>query len=427
MSQRAEGRTGYAWRGLAVVMAVASAACSRIKDEPPKAADANTPAAVHSQTDCNLPGDRKEIAGLGAIVDVPEYNDCQKLATGDPAEYGPKVGIYVSAGLDTLFRTDMSRSASGSPTSGNVFVALIHNFGKDYVTQSLTIKSGYSCLRLRPGPGVYQATIEDVGAAVPNCLKPPTVTPRGISMVRALHVGPAHFEDYPPVARWEWDPAQLHHYVGIKCGPAWCEVGGRGEPDVGVGEAPPNEAIPGLPSSPGMAGRTHLVKGWYDEQALAIPGTSKPLEPRVRARIYPHQQLEAVTFDLFGKGWVPAAYVYLPEASAPYHDALHLSQGLNTIYLCQARSTLQDHCAGAAAGTFGKCAPSDADTNGEPATIWYARIMPTGTTDANAAGYICVTKQQHVGVDIRATTRWRWADDDEKIWIRCTNGCCTVV
>ena len=48
--------------------------------------------------------------------------------------------------------------------------------------------------------------------------------------------------------------------------------------------------------------------------------------------------------------------------------------------------------------------------------------------------YKCAYRTDHAGVkdlngnpvDIPGTARWKWDEDDEKLWVRCPQGCCTV-
>jgi hypothetical protein len=58
------------------------------------------------------------------------------------------------------------------------------------------------------------------------------------------------------------------------------------------------------------------------------------------------------------------------------------------------------------------------------ASEWWLRIV-SGTPAK--AKYFCVHRRGHediAGLDIPGIVRWRWALNDETIWIRCLEGCC---
>src|SRR5690242_9011925 len=120
-------------------------------------------AVATSANECRLPKDRLP-AEIAPVADVPEYHDCQRLAAGQPVVYGPKVGIYVVSGLDSVFKSDSGRNQPAAH-----FVALIRNFGPDdYRGGKLVLPAGYSCLRLQPGVAGWSASLEFRGSA-PTC------------------------------------------------------------------------------------------------------------------------------------------------------------------------------------------------------------------------------------------------------------------
>jgi hypothetical protein len=156
------------------------------------------------------------------------------------------------------------------------------------------------------------------------------------------------------------------------------------------------------------------VKGWFDQQQLAV-GAANPLQPGPVAAIYPHPDLANVDFHTFGSRWVDAGQVQL-DGTEPYTSGkLRLQPGLTLIALCQ------DNAGQCADAPRGKCAASPG-TSSESSATWYARLTPP----SGPVYYACITKEQHPNVAIPATARWRWSASDETIWIRCTNGCCTV-
>src|SRR5207245_9510779 len=76
---------------------------------------------------------------------------------------------------------------------------------------------------------------------------------------------------YPPVARWDWDPAHHEQYIGIKCGVAWCEVGSQQfAPAPALTAGPSFDPVTGFTATTG-SDHVYTIKGWYDEQQLAVP------------------------------------------------------------------------------------------------------------------------------------------------------------
>ena len=397
--------------GMAVV------ACSRVRTP-------DVDAVQHvSDLPCPLP-DTRENALVGKLGEIPEYHDCQKLATGNPAAYGPLVGIFVTRGFairDSLDRRPDSTDRDAAPR------AIIRNFGTSvYSAGLLNFRPGFSCVWLTYEGGSWSATIAFAGPK-PTCSKEDADPRESVTLPATLAERapePLGDRDYPRVARWQWDPAAHHHYFGIKCGVNWCQFGGSGEVQPTLSDVPEFTPITVTGGGPDHPHRIKEVMGWYDQQQLAEEvksGTTTLLQPTVLARVFPHPQLEQVSLSMLG-AWVQSAFVYMDGSSSKYGRALNLGQGYSEIALCQGGS-----CPGLPPATAQECKVSDGDSKGESARKWYARIRPvSGATEGNTR-YRCVIKQQHPGFDIPGTARWRWADDDEKIWIRCTNGCCTVV
>lgn len=385
------------------------------KDQAPKGPVAAAPAA---RPECGdslaiaLP-DRitlKVMPLAGPISDVPEYHDCQALLTGASADYGPLVAIYARYHLDSVYRSDRFKN-SQEPTP----VAEIYSYDGDY--SQLGIKQGFNCLDLRRVNGAWSARIRAMGPTQPDCT---AVHPRDGATVLPVHENPmphATDADYPAVARWDWDagdpanPASAHQYIGIKCGTSWCDVGADHPlPTPKAAGRPGFDPMPNRPQPPQLKrDRVSGIKGWYDEQYLAnIDGAGRPHRGPFLAQVYPHPQNDEVnTTAAFGAVWRPSAYVMLPAGS--HYDKLHLGPGQNTIYLCQGTG-----CTGVPPAV--KCATS------EDGLVWYARITPS----QGPVAHTCVTRRAHDNVEMPATARWRWVSKDEKIWIRCASGCCTV-
>ena len=158
-----------------------------------------------------------------------------------------------------------------------------------------------------------------------------------------------------------------------------------------------------------------LVKGWYDEQYLA-EGTTGDLKPmRVRGTAFPHPLLDRMNNEtMFAGKWKPVSYLVLDgDPGVKYKTRLNLEQGRNTVYYCF--------------GAFSACEPTGVSEPPCPTEAdhkWWAKIESGQTHDVK---YYCVTRRTHPnGNEIPGAVRWRWDEDDEKLWVRCPQGCCTV-
>ena len=401
------------------VIGVAAVACSRIRAPEDGSAVRHT-----AEVPCALP-EAREYGLVGKIASIPEFHDCQELATGDPAGYGPLVGIFVTRDFALRDSSDRAPDSTDKVTPR----AVIRNFGPGaYTAGLLNFPEGFSCVWLSSEGGSWSATVTFVGAT-PDCSDRKGKQGQSVTLPASYPPRPPEplgDRDYPRVARWQWDPAAHHHYFGIKCGSNWCQFGGSGEVPPNPSEVPEFTPIAGPVGPPDHQHRVKEVMGWYDQQDLAeviTVGGKRQLRPAVLARIFPHPQLDQVSLSDFG-GWVQSAFVYMDGSLDKYEKGLHLNQGYTEIALCQGTS-----CPGLPAEQLQRCTISDADSRpgGETARKWFARIRPVRGANETNTFYHCVTKEQHPEIRIPGTARWRWSNDDEKIWIRCTNGCCTVV
>ena len=152
------------------------------------------------------------------------------------------------------------------------------------------------------------------------------------------------------------------------------------------------------------------VKGWYDQQVLAIMGGDGRLTPSgVTGTIIPHPALDRadLTNEHF-REWKPAAYIYL---DAPYKGKrLPLPQGLTEFDLCF--------------GTVGECGidPVPTACAGVAGEAWWGRLRPEG----GEPEYRCLRHDATTKVIPAGSARWRWLEDDETTWVRCVEGCCTT-
>jgi hypothetical protein len=191
---------------------------------------------------------------------------------------------------------------------------------------------------------------------------------------------------YPGVARWDYDEKDHHQLIGIKCGDGWCAIGRQ----------------PKYQNSY-VGGKKRRVKGWLDEQRLAVRDKSgEPLKPSKHgvSTIFAVDNLESYTKpeDFEKPDWIHVATISSPQE----YPKLGLigSPGI------QAEMYLH-HVASPAA--------------------WSARIISIDKKGKATTSEFKVDMVGHDGEDIPGVARWGWDDNDETIWVRCANGCCQVV
>jgi hypothetical protein len=334
--------------------------------------------------------DTLSIALADSIASIPEFHDCQRLIVHVAAvkgraaslEYGPLVGVWASASLNDWEESDFDKQAI--PT-----VELVNYNNVEY--PDLGIGPGYNCLYLRSHGSAWVAGMkkQDRSNACPSITEPEFSALAPLTVIRTSP-RPEHKDSIPPVARWDWDPVHERHYIGVKCARAWCEVG---KAPVGNSSTyPPNSA-------------TQHIKGWYDEQRLALLPSGR-LTPGNQARIIPEPGLDTLTADNFhcnapcdrSKGWVAVASALYNNAADPdYAQKMNLRPGIRAQIALRSRDSL---------GTV----------------LWQARIISQKDTV-----YKKVLRVDHHGFKIPGTARWFWRENDEVMWIKCLAGCCSVM
>lgn len=370
------------------------------------------------------------LSEAGPIASIPEFHDCQRFIVLDANQrpvYDSLYAIYASFTLPTLSRRlDSLDSIADHPGSLGLPAAQIWtDNGKD---PRLGITTILSCLYLFHGPRwpkveEWRARVTPGNETRGTCA--PTLSSsedRGAPLqVRPTSFPDRHLtdQDYPPVARWDWDSVHHQQYIGIKCGAAWCEVG----PD---GFAPSAPYLPPSGMSP-KEQRVYLVKGWYDEQFLSPAGGSHDANPTtIKGTIIPDPKLGDYTTPAeFAGKWIRVAEVMLSQSAPDYKrkfnfDAGHLFQRTNTIYLCYGTRL---ECFGARTFIFWWAYPTCKNGKGwwERTVAVDGRIMHTcevrrPNTDP--------TLDRGDAPTVPGTTRWRWQANDETTWKRCLQGCC---
>jgi hypothetical protein len=365
------------------------------------------------------------LSGPQAQTNVPEFNDCQRLVigTGKAARYDSLYAVFAHDSLDdTLHTKTVLDTGAAFP------MVEILSLGGTY--PQLELNPGLSCLFVFKENNNWYGRMMPFGEHEQDCHSP---RPRSeVESFPALSIRRTNLhlksEDYPAVARWEWDVRFQTQVIGFRCLDEWCEVG-KNTPETGPDLTATMGDIAGLPGdSPVLK-----VKGWYDDQRLSpterhwwqhwkhprsVVGTIVPVPGLA--------QLESPDFD---HTWNTIAYVNLSEQSNEYDAAASFvpkaGSSVTTISLCM------EHWAGTTLDSEGcegitedlrqaaKCAPEPA----APTIHWWARTIPAGSSEPR---YWCIVRRSVPdGVPVPGTARWRWMADDETTWGRCGGACCS--
>lgn len=360
----------------------------------------------------------REIPLSGAISDIPEFHDCQRLIVVNAAgveTYDSLYAIYTSDSLAFFTDTSLLDTLSAGPgDTAAVAAATIYSYGGTH--RGLGIEPGFNCLYLAHRFAGWRAWMVPRGPNDPNCDR--FDGDINDSPNRRLHVVPRWGggpSGVPPVARWDWDNTDREQYIGIRCGSAWCEV----SDDATTSE----QAIPtniefgptgGLTPDDGEKSRVRDVKGWYDAQRLAGRGPDGKLVPsNVWGVVVPHPTLHRQTIEMYEDQWVHVATMVV---SGDYDGAvLSLKAGRQyKIYLCSGCTlpVRRPRC----------------QTPAGAGRMW-TRITYSTASGSEVSEYGCAirrTPHNPSYPQIPGTSRWRWLANDETTWKRCADGCCEV-
>lgn len=323
-----------------------------------------------------------------------EIHDCQRLVIerGRQDLFGPLVGIFP---LDSAMAAPPERFLDGA------IAASIYNWGSlgaeppGYA--ALTIAAGWQCLWLRWDRREWHAAVTPVTQVPCDSVGPhPQPNYEHLQVYEFRHEldtrpnPPPNL--YPRTARWGWDSLNRRHYMGIKCGSAWCSIGQQG-------------AFQPRESDPLRGPKERSIPGWYDEQHLAVHDSTNPASPFLRPGpwgvIYPSQGLENTRPDQFAAGLV-AAHIFVteeprhPGGLAYYRNRLSLETSGNA---GEAQVFLQVR--GSVAGA--------------------QFVQPASGVRVPTKGFRRLPSVVHAA---QGAARWRWHENPgETGWIWCS-GCC---
>ncbi len=343
-----------------------------------------------------------------SIDEIHEFHDCQRFIVGPEQDaFAPKpVVIFASEQLPTL------QLLEDTPQP----FAVIYNYGEEY--PPLFIKPGFNCLLLWTGDSGPKARMSPTEWDEKACSEKDPDELEGPVLEVRVDTVKGKGKVVPQVTRWDRDDKRT--IIGIKCGNDWCEIG----PPDGFGESPSREwnhfaNMPGNGNLPPQAERPpgHIRRGWYDEQRLAVEIEPGVLEPAPMAAIaLPHPALSSHNENKYHGKWKKAAFVILPEDLEGY-ELKNWKAGVNEISLCWSYDDEQnDNKRCQFTGKAPTCALNESNENRN----WWFRT----TSSEDNVTYSCV-KRCDRDTPIPGTVRWRWQEQDEKLWIRCGTGCCT--
>ncbi len=411
---------------LAALAAVGGFGCG--PDQPPVLWE-DLESCPHYWSRLARPGDT--IAPIaGANVDVPEYNDCQRLVAAGASTFGPLSAVFASARLDRLVADQQAAStAAGRPMAVSAATVLLINGS----FPELGFQSGANCLYLWQVGDSWSARVLPVPGGGRACRQPldpasGTGTPLSVQTVPP-GAGPA----LPFVARWERD-AGGGQAVGLRCDTQWCSIGRAGfapSPDITFAPDPTfttdalfNGWLAGLPGSAGAVTVAQLrtlatVRGWYDDQFLA-PAGGGPGPSALWAAVMPHPGLDAIGAGNFAD-WQVTGLVWIPTPGttaaagtlAEYGTKFNFGAGWNAIALCSS--------AGPACFPTGAPPACPALAPGEER--WFGMVRRSA---GGADRFFCIRRIPNFAGHTIGTARWRWIKNDDTVWMRCVEGCCEL-
>ncbi|MEO8878866.1 MAG: hypothetical protein ABI446_00555 [Gemmatimonadaceae bacterium] len=432
--------------------------CRHVRISDRRAADAGPCPHYWSLFFSNYSGD-SVLSLAGRQIDVPEYNDCQRLLVNksgglDPQytalKFGSVGAIFARAKLDNVYRKELPiGNAVGRP----FYAALVHpNPATTRVTAigfvwtpgnypPLGMRGEFACIVLQwEGPvdpfkpRNYHAWMVGVGP------KQTCNTPLDLPASSAFYLGAQELptqkignelDSIPPVARWDWDAHRGEQYIGIACPSGWCELYGEDPFKPHGHSSSPNYQVSNALNILGQAGHVVRQKGWYDEEYLASTKSTGGTLPELDGTgaigtVFPVPELKWRDMSNYPPGvFVPVAWISIsslsPGYSAKYGFKLNTAPpkrpDLNALFLC-----LDDGKGKCKVKLKKACLPTHDHQNGPQ---FYARLG-RGPNDPDGTDF-CV---DFIGTNPEApppgTVRWRWLDDDQTIWVSCPAGCCQI-
>jgi hypothetical protein len=353
--------------------------------------------------------------GPGDIIDIPEFHDCQRFIQGDPrtgtAKYLDLYAIYASHDLAEFQQSNTFARLA----------ATIYSYAKDSIYRPLHIEPGYNCLYLKGSQTGWTAFV--VPHRNSQCALRLGTDPQNkhdLSVVApALDAKKYKADDIPPVARWDWDLQANEQYIGIRCGELWCNIGRKEGFTLTPALIPPPEANTPLKS------RVYEIKGWYDQQFLAEPGPNGPKPTGIMGTVVPSPFLDSYPGTGTWDAYHVVAHVYVTGD----YPKLHLKTISTNAPLALANKIIIKRSAMARA--YDRLSRLVSAFNDDPRT-WDGKLershvvlqdgdrVPAKVIRRGPWAYF----NNRARIEVPGTARWRWSDEDEKVWTECEQFCC---
>jgi hypothetical protein len=335
---------------------------------------------------------------------IPEYHDEGRLPTvGD--QLGPLAHIYASPYLGAFTRRAQISELGMPGLLAALVVVELDNPG-DAIPSTYTalgLEAGINCVWLylaNAQPNTkYQAF---VSTQKPGTSCDRSSSRRGpFSVVAVRHPRFNASSDYPPVARFDVDASEKLPVLAFKCLAAFCEVGPAEPKNVrapwGLKRPDPNKAewhvADGDGFSMSRAGRrVRVIKGWHDEQHLAVRIGNQWTRLKVRATLIPEPSVSNFNAADFLNTWTKVASLVIDgDLVGTKYARWRLRTGSNDV-------RIQSTAAG-----------------------WHAEIY-RGDNDRKL--WINTGRMLHYDAAVPPTARFRWTRMDDGIWVPCGNACC---
>lgn len=311
------------------------------------------------------------IAVSAANMPVSTVHDCQRLVID--GQFGPLVALLIATAR-------VERLSFGSGT----VVADIINYDDPY--RPLNIPPTISCLWLAESAAAQSGLIAAVRRPdTGDCASADFAGPPADNLLLLVRKHQYGGSEYPSTGRWMWDPDAGQHFIGLRCGQAWCEIGPLG-----------------FTTTTSFTTRDS-IPGWYDEQHLAYPGEGGLIPSRVLGRIEPGPDLPDFDRDFPDDATLEGhvATITLAGMDMPVREAYWEKLALNPrvdVHPIRMRHAKE----------FSWLPPFSkfAFRAKAPGGAW-TRLERSDHTHAGAGA-----------------VRWAWSDEDEGAWAPCDAGCC---
>lgn len=338
-----------------------------------------------------------EIMGWAAQDTIPLYTDDQRFLT-ETGEYGPYTAIFPAPRL-SRFTLDSLRP------SGNVgrLVAMIDVTMDEGIAP---LEQTYTDLKLRAGTNCVYLRADDpmVGYIKPGKAGAPICEDTGTTAapLRVLRVqsgAPA----IPAVARFHEgrntsrNIAEGAPYFGLKCADGWCVF----LPD-NVEHVPPPQLADGNDSP------AYTTMGFGDAQHLSLKANNpRGLAPSGQhAFVVPADNLESLDKSHFRENWQYVATVkFVKGPKAKYMKNWNFEPTTENRLFIRIDTTTNKWESYVERRTY---------LFSWLPTFWTRRFSKT------------IERDDHAGMNVPGTARFRWDKNDEDLWVRCDEGCCKV-